>query len=255
MIDILAGGWTTSIPTITAAFLGALVEFVEALTIVLAVGMVRGWAPAMLGTIAGLVLLTAIVIVLGPLLAHIPIRVLQLAVGILLLLFGMRWLRKAILRSAGIIAIHDEAIAFASEREALQSAGSVRVALADPVGVIVTFKAVVLEGLEVVFIVISLGAAADKLVPASAGALAAAVLVAVLGLALRRPLVSVPENVLKFSVGVLISAFGTYWMGEGLGMDWPGGDLAIVALVIAFTLCALALVPVARSRQLEARQP
>jgi uncharacterized membrane protein len=240
------GVWTHAAPSVLAAFLGSLVEFVEALTIVLAVGVVRGWRPALVGTVAGVALLTVLVVLLGPLLGQIRIEVLQLVVGVLLLLFGMRWLRKAILRAAGIIPLHDEAAAFASETADLRAAGPVASLMLDPIAVLTTFKAVVLEGVEVVFIVIAVGAAGDLLVPASLGAAAAGILVIILGLTLHRPLARVPENALKFAVGVLISAFGIFWVGEGLGLHWPGNDFAIVGMVALLLITALGAVRLVR---------
>jgi uncharacterized membrane protein len=238
--------WTHATPTVLAAFLGSLVEFVEALTIVLAVGVVRGWRPALIGTGAGVVLLTVLVVLLGPLLGQIRIEIVQLVVGVLLVLFGMRWLRKAILRSAGLIPLHDEAAAFASETAALRAAGPVASLMLDPIAVLTTFKAVVLEGVEVVFIVIAIGGAGDLLLPASLGAAAAAVLVVILGLTLHRPLARVPENALKFAVGVMISAFGIFWVGEGLGFHWPGNDLSILGLGALLLVAALAAARLAR---------
>ncbi len=242
--------WTNVGPSVAAAFLGSLVEFVEALTIVLAVGTVRGWRPALLGTLAGAVLLAVLVVLIGPLLHYIKIGLLQLVVGVLLLLFGMRWLRKAILRTAGIIPLHDEAAAYASETAELRAAGPVATLLFDPIAVVTTFKAVVLEGIEVVFIVIAVGAAGDMLVPASIGAAFAGALVIALGLILHRPLARVPENALKFAVGVLISAFGIYWVGEGLGFGWPGEDLAIVVLACLLLVTALVASRLARGRRI-----
>ncbi|HEX9445139.1 MAG TPA: hypothetical protein VGA73_13525 [Candidatus Binatia bacterium] len=240
--------WTHIGPSVTAAFLGSLVEFIEALTIVLAVGTVRGWRSALLGTGLGLLLLAALVVLLGPALGAIPLAVLQLVVGVLLLLFGMRWLRKAILRAAGAVPLHDETEAFARESGALGGKGSIESVRWDAIAVATAFKAVVLEGLEVVFIVIAVGAVGHMLVPASAGAAAAGVLVLALGLALGRPLARVPENTLKFAVGVLISAFGVFWVGEGLGFHWPGNDLSIFGLTAGFLLAALIMVPAARRR-------
>jgi Ca2+/H+ antiporter, TMEM165/GDT1 family len=240
--------WTRIGPPVTAAFLGSLVEFIEALTIVIAVGTVRGWRSAMLGTSMGVLLLAALVILLGPALGLIPITLLQLAVGVLLLLFGMRWLRKAILREAGIIPLHDEAQAYARETEAL---GGTRFAGAngwDAIAIATAFKAVVLEGLEVVFIVIAVGAVGHMLIPASAGAVAAGIVVVLFGLALRRPLARVPENTLKFAVGILISAFGVFWVGEGLGFHWPGSDLSILGLTVGLLLISLVMVPLVRHR-------
>jgi uncharacterized membrane protein len=248
--------WTHIAPSVLAAFLASLVEFVEALTIVLAVGTVRGWRPALIGTTAGAVLLAVIVILLGPLLGHIQIEMLQLVVGLLLLLFGMRWLRKAILRSAGLIPLHDEVAAFASETAELRAAGPIAAVMLDPIAVATTFKAVVLEGIEVVFIVIAVGASGDMLIPATAGAAAAGVLVIILGVVLHRPLARVPENALKFAVGVLISAFGIFWVGEGLGFHWPGGDLAIITLAVVLLIAALVTARLARRPSvLEAGDP
>src|ERR1700688_479062 len=195
----------------TAAFLASLVEAVEALTIVLAVATVRGWRPAGLGAIAGLFSLTLIVLALGPLLDRVPLHLLQLAIGVLLLLFGMRWLRKAILRSAGVIPLHNEAMAFAAETADLRGQASRHVAGLDWLAALTSFKAVLLEGLEVVFIVIAASAGRGMLVPASAGAVAACLLVAGVGFVVHRPLARVPENTLKFAVGVMLSAFGVFW--------------------------------------------
>ena len=221
-------------PAMLAAFLASLVEAVEALTIVLAVATVRGWRPAGLGAFTGLVVLAFIVVALGPLLDYVPLHLLQLVIGILLLLFGMRWLRKAILRSAGIIPLHDEATAFATETAGLRQQALRQQTRLDWLAAVASFKAVLLEGLEVVFIVIAVGAGRGMLLPASAGALAACLLVACVGLIVHRPLARVPENTLKFAVGVMLSAFGVFWTGESLGVDWPGADLAIVAFAALF---------------------
>lgn len=238
--------WTHSAPSMLAAFLASLVEFVEALTIVLAVGIVRGWRPALIGTAAGVMLLAVMTILLGPLLGQIRIEILQLTIGFLLLLFGMRWLRKAILRAAGIIPLHDEIAAFTLEVAQLRAAGPVATLMLDPVAVVTTFKAVVLEGTEVVFIVIAVGAAGNMLVPAGVGAAAAGVLVIALGIFLHRPLARVPENGLKFAVGIIISGFGIFWIGEGLGFEWPGHDLALVAMFALLLLASLSAVQLAR---------
>jgi uncharacterized membrane protein len=227
---------------ITTAFLAALVEAVEALTIVLAVATVRGWRPAGLGALSGLVVLALIVAAFGPLLSLVPLHVLQLAIGVLLLLFGMRWLRKAILRAAGYIPLHDEAAAFASETAELQDQARRHEARLDWLAGLASFKAVLLEGLEVVFIVIAVSAGRGALLPVSAAAFAACVLVALAGLIVHRPLARVPENTLKFAVGVLLSAFGLFWTGEGLGVSWPGEDLAILGFIALFLVTALAAV-------------
>lgn len=236
--------WAHVGPSVLAAFLASLVEFVEALTIILAVGTVRGWRPALLGTVAGVALLAALVTLLGPSLQMIPLAALQLVIGTLLLLFGMRWLRKAVLRAAGVMPLRDEAAAYAKEVASLRRTAVGR----DIVPAMTSFKAVVIEGLEVVFIVIAVGSSGNMLVPASLGAAAAGSLVILLGLALHRPLAQVPENTLKFTVGVLLSAFGVFWFGEGLDLHWPGDDLSIVGLVIAFLAVALACVRAARRR-------
>ena len=229
-----------------AAFLASLVEFVEALTVVLAVGSVRGWRSALAGTGVAVLVLLALIAVVGGSLTRVPLDILQLVVGVLLLLFGLRWLRKAILRSAGVIPLHDEAATFAKQSAAMRQIGGGggwdRIAFA------AAFQITMLEGIEVVFIVIAIGAGgAGLLVPASVGALAALLLVIGLGLALHRPLANVPENSLKFVVGVLLSGFGTFWVGEGLGLVWPGGDWSVLALVAGFLGVALVTIPVCRS--------
>jgi uncharacterized membrane protein len=224
------------------SFLASLVEFVEALTIVIAVGSTRGWRSAGLGTFIGAAVLTIAILVLGPALSHIPIGSLQLAVGIALLFFGMRWLRKAVLRYAGAIAFHDESQIFAKQAARLASDGPSDGYDWGATGT--AFNAVVLEGLEVVFIVIALGSTAGALVAASAGAAAAGVVVVFAGFALRAPLARVPENLLKFGVGIMLSAFGTFWTGEGIGVAWPGKDTALLWLASAFlaiALCGIAL--------------
>jgi uncharacterized membrane protein len=246
--SILALVW----PAVTAAFLASLVEAVEALTIVLAVAIVRGWRPAGLGAFAGLAVLALIVIALGPLLNLVPLRLLQLFIGILLLLFGMRWLRKAILRAAGVIPLHDEAAAFATETAELREQARRNEARLDWIGALTTFKAVLLEGLEVVFIVIALGAGRGMLVPASVGAVAACLAVAAVGLIVHRPLARVPENTLKFAVGIMLSAFGVFWTGEGLGVAWPGADFAIVIFAAIFLAVSVAAVALARRPKAEA---
>src|SRR5580658_2170201 len=238
--------WTTAAPAVSAAFLSSIVEVVEAFTIVLAVATVRGWRPASLGAVAGLALLALIVVTFGPLLGLVPLRALQLAVGLLLLLFGMRWLRKAILRGAGVIALHDETLAFAHETAGLREQAQRHEARLDWLAGLASFKAVVLEGLEVVFIVIAVGAGRGLVVPASFGALAAAALVLVAGLLIHRPLARVPENILKFAVGVMLSAFGVFWVGEGLGVPWPGEDLAIPVIALLLLASALAAARAAR---------
>jgi uncharacterized membrane protein len=226
--------WSTAAPAIGAAFAASLVEVVEAFTIVLAVATLRGWRPATLGTAAGLAVLAGGVVVLGPLLDRVPIHGLQLTIGILLLLFGMGWLRKASLRAAGVIPLHDEDAIFAAETAELGAAARRQRHRLDWIAGMTAFKAVILEGLEVVFIVIAVGAGRGLLVPAGIGALAACAVVLAAGAVVHRPLSRVPENTLKFGVGVMLSAFGVYWTGEGLGVPWPGQDLCLLAFALLF---------------------
>jgi Ca2+/H+ antiporter, TMEM165/GDT1 family len=226
--------WSTAAPAVIAAFLASLVEVVEAFTIVLAVAMLRGWRPAALGTIAGLAVLAGIVLVLGPLLDRVPVASLQLTIGVLLLLFGMGWLRKASLRAAGVIPLHDEDAVFAAETAELSGQADRRRQNLDWVAGVTALKAVLLEGLEVVFIVIAVGAGRGLLAPASLGALAACILVLSIGAVVHRPLSRVPENLLKFGVGVMLCSFGVFWTGEGLGIAWPGQDLALLLFIALF---------------------
>jgi len=228
--------WTAALSAVTASFLASLVEVVEAFTIVLAVSVVRGPRPAILGSLAALATLAILVIALGPLFTLVPLHALQIVVGVLLLLFGMRWLRKAILRAAGIIALHDEDKAFASETGQLSADAKAHADRADFLAMASAYKAVLLEGVEVVFIVLAVGAGRGLIVAASLGALAACALVAVVGALVHKPLSAVPENVLKYVVGVMLSAFGTFWVVEGLGGAWPIADLAIPLLVAGYAL-------------------
>ena len=238
--------WAHVGPTIAAAFLASLVEFVEALTVVLAVGVTRGWRGALSGSGVAMLVLLAIIAVLGPALTRIPLDKVQLLVGAALLLFGMRWLRKAILRAAGIIPLHDETAEFAEQTASLQRSGPIGRGL-DKIGFAAAFKITMLEGIEVVFIVIAIGAGrAGLLVPACLGALAALLVVLALGLIVHRPLARIPENTLKFAVGVLLSAFGTFWFGEGIGVDWPGKDWSIPALIAVFAAAAILTIPLCR---------
>jgi Ca2+/H+ antiporter, TMEM165/GDT1 family len=246
--------WQAAAPAIGTTFLASLVEAVEAFTIVLAVAMIQGWRPALLGTSAGLAILALLVLALGPVLDHVPVKLLQLVIGVLLLLFGLRWLRKAILRAAGAIALHDEEIAFAKETALLSAEAEHRMRRFDWFAGIVAFKAVVLEGLEVVFIVIAVGAGRDLLFPASLGALVACMLVLLIGLIVHRPLSRVPENTLKFGVGVMLSAFGIYWTGEGLGVSWPGHDLAILGFVFLFFFVGIGMATLVRRWPVEVKR-
>jgi uncharacterized membrane protein len=236
--------------TIVSAFLASSVEAVEALTVVLAVGVVRGWRSALLGTVAALGLLAALVAVFGLALASIPVAMLQLVVGTLLLLFGIRWLRKAMLRSAGVIDLHDEEALYQKEVHALSgnSASLLPNSRAnwDPIAIVTAFKAVTLEGFEVIVIVIALGAVQGLLVAASLGALAACLLVVAAGLVFYRPLARVPENSLKFVVGILMMAFGLFWFGEGVGLQWPYADAAILGLIAILVVASWLGVTVAK---------
>ena len=241
--------WLHASTAFVAAFLASLVECVEALTIVLAVGTTRGWRSSLLGAGASAIFLALLVVVFGPALGRIPITTLQLIVGILLLLFGIRWLRKAILRAAGVISIHDEAKIYEQETALMRDAGQPARTF-DAVAFIACFKAVSLEGLEVTFTVLAIGAGGSLLV-ASIGALLAALVVILLGLALHRPLARVPENTLKFIVGIMLTAFGIFWIGEGLRYPWPGEDLALLAMIALLLIFSALAVRLARARASE----
>lgn len=241
-------GWAHLGTSIVASFLASLVECVEALTVVLAVGSVRGWRSALLGSAAAVAVLLLIIATLGPALTHIPLPIIQLVVGTLLLLFGLRWLRKAILRYAGLIPLHDEQAAFAKNAEAMRHLGRGRAGW-DKIAFAAAFNITMLEGTEVVFIVIAIGTGhTGMLLPASLGAVAALLVIIALGLILHRPLARIPENTFKFIVGVLLSAFGTFWVGEGMKLAWPGTDWSILALIAAYLLLALAMIPLCRSQ-------
>lgn len=231
--------WSTAAPAVSAAFLASAVEVVEAFTIVLVVGTLRGWRPAVLGTGAALAVLAALVLVLGPLLDRVPLHLLQLGIGVLLLLFGIGWLRKASLRAAGVIPLHDEDAIFREESAHLTEQTRRRETSRDWIAGITAFKAVLLEGLEVVFIVIAVGVGRGLLWPAALGAAAACALVLVVGVIAHHPLSKVPENTLKFGVGVMLSAFGVFWTGEGLGVDWPGHDLILFGFAALFLIAGL----------------
>lgn len=237
---MLIGSWGAFAPAVGSAFLASTVEVVEAFTIILAVATLRGWKPAGLGTLAALGVLTIIVVALGPLLDLVPLHGLQLVIGVLLLLFGLGWLRKAMLRAAGVMALHDETMIFERERRELGEEAARKEASADWIAGIAAFKAVLLEGLEVVFIVIAVGAGRGLLWPAAVGALAACLAVLLVGVVIHKPLARVPENTLKFVVGVMLSSFGVFWTGEGLGVSWPGADISLLGLVAIFLITSLA---------------
>lgn len=232
-----------------AVFLASAVEAVEALTIVLAAGLARGWRSATTGLLTGLLVLAALIAALGPAVTAIPIDVLRLVVGALLLVFGLQWLRKAILRAGGRKPLHDEAAAFAATMAAAtQHDPTERGCRLDGYGFTLAFKGVVLEGLEVVFIALSIGANQHDVALAAAAAAAAVLVVAAFGLLARAPLSRVPENAIKFVVGVMLTAFGMYWAAEGAGAHWPGADLALLVLIPAVGAYAVALVALIQRR-------
>ncbi len=232
-----------------------MVEFVEALTIVLAVGSVRGWRSALIGCASGALFLTTLVLIFGHALQRVPIACLQVVVGVLLLLFGMRWLRKAILRAGGVLGMHDEAAIYEKQSAKLKQEPVGTGETLDNIALLTSFKAVTIEGLEVVFIVIATGSAGGALVPAVIGAALAGALVILLGIALHRPLTKVPENTLKFAVGVLLSAFGTFWFGEGQHFRWPGNDLALPYLVAVYLAAAVISAGIVKALKQRAVQP
>ena len=234
----------TEIGLALSVFLACAVEAVEALTIVLAVGTTRSWSSALLGVGAAALALAAIVLALGPALTSLPIDVLRVGVGGLLLIFGLQWLRKAILRSAGLKAKHDELLAYAEETEAAITAVSEHGRL-DGYAFAISFKGVLLEGLEVAFIVLTFGANQHRIGLAAAAAVLAVLLVIAAGVAARAPLARVPENGLKFAVGVMLSSFGTFWGAEGAGADWPAGDASLPAIILLVAGTSLAMARVA----------
>jgi len=239
-------GWSTA-GLGASTLLASAVEFVEAFTIVLAMGLTRGWRSTIAGTASALVVLSGVAAFSGyALINWFPKSALQFVVGSLLLVFGLQWLRKAILRSSGLKALHDEEETFRKEAEAARLAGGETRAGLDWFGFVVSFKGVFLEGLEVIFIVITFGLNAHSMPTAIAGASAGGAIVLAAGFALHRPLARVPENTIKFAVGLLLSTFGTFLAVEGLGVfkhgsasvDWPGGDAFILAVLASW--CALA---------------
>jgi uncharacterized membrane protein len=223
-----------------AVFLACMVEAVEALTIVLAAGTSRDWRSAISGVIAGVVVLALIVAALGPAVTAIPLGGLRLVVGGLLLIFGLQWLRKAILRAAGLKAKHDEDATYAEQSTAARAAGKRRAGF-DGYSFAISFKGVLLEGLEVAFIVLTFGINQHHLGVAAAAAGLAVLLVVVAGIAARAPLARVPENTMKFAVGVMLSSFGMFWGAEGAGAGWPGGEAALLAIIPCVLLGAVAM--------------
>ncbi len=238
-----------------AVALASAVEFVEAFTVVLAMGLTRGWRATLWGTGVAILVLALVTAVAGYALVElVPESALQFAIGTLLLIFGLQWLRKAILRSAGLNALHDEEQTFLEEREAARQAGDERKLGLDWFGFVVSFKAVFLEGLEVVFIVITFGHNADSIPLAAAGAAGAGGVVLIVGALMHKPLSRVPENTIKYAVGLLLTTFGTFWAAEGLGvftesresLDWPGGDWAIPALLVLWLIVSRTTVALLR---------
>ena len=222
---------TGNLLVFVGAALASAVEVVETLTIVLALGVSRGWRAPLQGAAAALVVLVVLVAALGPALEAIPLDLLRLVVGALLLVFGLQWLRKAILRASGLKDLHDEDLAYEQEVAAAEAAARPSRGL-DRYAFVISFKSTLLEGLEVAFIVITLGANQGATAVAAAGAVVAFVVVVAVGAAVRHPLSRVPENTLKLVVGVMLTSFGTFWAGEGVGVDWPGGDAALAALIV-----------------------
>ncbi|MGI9185305.1 MAG: COG4280 domain-containing protein [Solirubrobacteraceae bacterium] len=228
-----------------SVFLACAVEAVEALTIVLAVGFTRSWRSAFIGVGGAIVLLAAVTAALGPALTSLPINVLRLIVGGLLLVFGLQWLRKAILRASGHKALHDEAATFAQERAAASGAGSVASGF-DGYSFTVAFKGVFLEGLEVIFVVLTFGANQHRIDLAAIAAAIAVAVVVLTGLVIHAPLSRVPENTMKFGVGVMLTSFGMFWGAEGAGAHWPGSDAALLALIPGTLILGLVMVRVTR---------
>jgi uncharacterized membrane protein len=230
----------SALPLVLTVFVACAVEAVEALTIVLAAGLTREWRSTFQGMAAALAVLAAIVAALGPTITLLPLTALRLVVGALLAVFGLQWLRKAILRAAGYKSLHDEASAYLREVTAAKAAGaSSRGRVHDWYAFTLSFKGVLLEGLEVVFIVITFGANQHNVGAAVIGAAAAVLVVAVTGVLVRAPLARVPENAMKFAVGVMLTSFGIFWGAEGAGVSWPGQDAALLVLVPAVVLVAL----------------
>ncbi len=234
-----------------SVFLACAVEAVEALTIVLAVGTVRSWGSSLYGVGAAALVLAALIAALGSALSAIPIGALRVIVGGLLLVFGLQWLRKAILRAAGLKALHDELGNFAEETERARLAGARLGAREsfDGYAFTVSLKAVLLEGLEVVFIVLTFGANQHRVGLAAVAAAVAVLLVIAVGFVVRAPLARVPENAMKFVVGIMLTSFGAFWSAEGAGAHWPGGDAALLVIIPVLALASLAMVALLRRPQ------
>jgi uncharacterized membrane protein len=261
----LGAGWaarydgamhSVAVVTIVSSFLASAVEFVEAVTIVLAVGVTRQWRSTLIGVAAAVLALVVLVTVFGTALAvFVPISLLRLVVGGFLVIYGLQWLTKAVLRAAGAKAKHDEAAIYAAEVAELRAESPVASSGMDWISFTVAFKGVLLEGLEVAFIVVTFGASANLLGPAAVGAALAGVLVVAIAVVVHRPLARVPENAMKFAVGVMLTGFGTFWSGEGVGIAWPGEDLAILVLLAGYLGLALAGVWIVRAFARRAGRP
>jgi uncharacterized membrane protein len=243
-----------SLALFLTVFVACAVEAVEALTIVLAAGLTREWRSTFQGMAAALVVLAVIVAVLGPALTLVPLTGLRLVVGALLAVFGLQWLRKAILRASGYKGLHDEEAIYARQVEAARTATSEgRRGVRDWYAFTLSFKGVLLEGLEVVFIAITFGANQQNQGLAAVAAAAAVVVVAAVGIAVRAPLSRVPENTLKFAVGVMLTSFGMFWGAEGAGVSWPGNDAALLAIVPGTALVGLGYTALLRRARASAR--
>ena len=236
------------IALIISVFLASLVEAVEALTIVLAAGIGRDWKSAQRGTLLAMATLVVIIAALGPLLTQVPVDLLHLIVGLLSLVFGLQWLRKAILRSSGFKALHDEELIFEKELAELKTATSKKTFVGDWYAFTLAYKAVLLEGIEVAFIVLSFGAIQGKILVASLTGLVAVLVVVLAGVFLRKPLTRVPENAMKFVVGLVISTFGIFWVTQGTGNYWTLSDLSLVPILLSFAALSIALVIYLKAR-------
>jgi uncharacterized membrane protein len=237
---------------VLTAFLASAVEAVEALTVVLAVGVTRGWRSSLIGAGTATLALGAVIAAFGPALSLMPMDTLRVVVGTLLLVFGLQWLRKAILRAGRYKAFRDEEGLYRAELATAQAAGTTTRAGMDWYAFTLAFKGVFLEGLEVAFIVLTFGTSQGSVLLAALGAGIALVLVVVVGVLVQQPLSRVPENAMKFAVGLMLATFGTFWSGEGTGMAWPGGDAALPGILVLLTLVSLGLVAVLR--RMHARQ-
>jgi uncharacterized membrane protein len=239
-----------ALPLILTVFVACAVEAIEALTIVLAAGITREWKSTFQGMAVALVVLAAITAVVGPAIAYLPLTPLRLVIGALLAIFGLQWLRKAVLRATGYKALHDEASAYLREVTAAKTAArESKRGVSDWYAFTLAFKGVLLEGLEVVFIVITFGANQKDIGAAVIGAAAAIVVITITGIAVRAPLTKVPENWMKFAVGIMLTSFGTFWGAEGAGVAWPGNDAALLVLVPVVALVSAGYVFWLRSRK------